>query len=184
MVLWPVCVGTASGVVQSFLTVTLSVIILIVAMDVEEKVTRMEDILNEESSSDEEINTKEEKSEIKNKKSSEQIPKGKPKSGRVWKEPKKRFSSIVKTRGIRLSLEKKKKLKENLQRAKDMSKAIKEQKQAEKEAKRQRRIENLKRAEENRKKSEVVQVIKNTTKLKRMKKKQLRLIEKRDTNDM
>lgn len=155
-------------------------------MEVEEKVTRMEDILNGDSSSDEEIAEKtEEKVEGKKKISFEQqIPKGKPKSGRIWKEPRKRFSSIVKTRGIHLSLEKKQKLKENLQRAKDMSKAIKEKKQSEKEAKKQRRIENLKRAEENRKKGEVVQIIKNTTKLKRMKKKQLRLIEKRDTNDM
>lgn len=40
-----------------------------------------------------------------------------------------------------------------------MSRSIKEQKQAEKEAKKQRRIENLKRAEENRKKSDIVQVV-------------------------
>lgn len=153
-------------------------------MEVDEKVTRAEDILNGDSSSDEETDQKVEEVEVKDKKLFEQIPKGKPKSGRIWKEPRKRFSSIVKTRGIRLSLERKQKLKETLQRAKDMSRAIKDQKKAEKEAKKQRRIENLRRAEENRKKGEVVQVIKNTTKLKRMKKKQLRLIEKRDTNDM
>lgn len=40
-----------------------------------------------------------------------------------------------------------------------MSREIKAQKQAEKEAKKQRRRENLKRAEENRKKSEIVQVV-------------------------
>ncbi|XP_015183806.1 PREDICTED: coiled-coil domain-containing protein 86 [Polistes dominula] len=150
----------------------------------EEKAIRMEDILNEDSSSDDDIpNICEISEENKKKISFEQdIPKGKPKSGRIWKEPKKRFSSIVKSRGIKLSFEKKQKLKENLQRAKDMSRAIKEKKQAEKEAKKQRRIENLKRAEENRKKGEVVQIIKNTAKLKRMKKKQLRFIEKRDTN--
>ncbi|XP_015113041.1 coiled-coil domain-containing protein 86 [Diachasma alloeum] len=107
--------------------------------------------------------------------------KGKPKSGRVWKEPRQRFSSIVKTRGLRISYEKKQKLRDDLKRVKEQSRAIIEQKKAEKEAKTQRRIKNLKRAEENRKKSEVVQVIKNTTKLKRMKKKQLRMIEKRDT---
>lgn len=70
-----------------------------------------------------------------------------------------RFSSIIKTRGIRLSLTKKQKLREDLKRVKDMSRAIKAQKQEEKEAKKQRRIENLKRAEENRKKSEIVQVV-------------------------
>ncbi|KAF7388464.1 hypothetical protein HZH68_012406 [Vespula germanica] len=150
----------------------------------EEKVTRMEDILEENSSDDDMSHINEINVEKTNQTSFKQdIPKGKPKSGRIWKEPRKRFSSIVKSRGIRLSLEKKQKLKENLQRAKEMSRTIKEQKQAEKEAKKQRRIENLKRAEENRKKGEVVQVIKNTAKLKRMKKKQLRLIEKRDTND-
>ncbi|EFN81861.1 coiled-coil domain-containing protein 86 [Harpegnathos saltator] len=109
------------------------------------------------------------------------IPRGKPKSGRVWKEQKTKFSSIIKTRGIRLSFAKKQKLREDLKRVKQMSRAIKAQKHEEKEAKKQRRRENLKRAEENRKKSEVVQVITNTAKIKRMKKKQLRMIEKRDT---
>ncbi|XP_046829968.1 coiled-coil domain-containing protein 86 [Vespa crabro] len=148
----------------------------------EEKIIRMEDIL-EENSSDDNISDIIEIDTMKRNQISMDMPKGKPKSGRIWKEPKKRFSSIVKSKGIRLSLEKKQKLREDLQRAKEMSRTIKEQKQAEKEAKKQRRIENLKRAEENRKKGEVVQIIKNTAKLKRMKKKQLRLIEKRDTND-
>lgn len=70
-----------------------------------------------------------------------------------------RFSSIIKTRGIRLSFAKKQKLREDLKRVKEISRTIKAQKQAEKEAKKQRRRENLKRAEENRKKSEIVQVV-------------------------
>lgn len=70
-----------------------------------------------------------------------------------------RFSSIIKTRGIRLSFEKKQKLREDLKRVKEMSRAIKERKQAEKEAKKQRRRDNIKRTEENRKKSEIVQVV-------------------------
>ncbi|XP_014471919.1 PREDICTED: coiled-coil domain-containing protein 86 [Dinoponera quadriceps] len=109
------------------------------------------------------------------------VPRGKPKSGRIWKEQKTKFSSIIKTRGIRSSLAEKQKLRQDLKRVKEMSRAIKAQKQEEKEGKKQRRRENLKRAEENRKKSEVVQVITNTAKIKRMKKKQLRMIEKRDT---
>lgn len=70
-----------------------------------------------------------------------------------------RFSSIIKTRGLRLSLAKKQKLRDDLKRVKEMSRAIKAEKQAEKEAKKQRRRDNLKRAEENRKKSEIVQVV-------------------------
>ncbi|XP_015593575.1 coiled-coil domain-containing protein 86 [Cephus cinctus] len=157
--------------------------------EAQETVTRMEDLLNSKSlveGKEPIVDTGHQKSKKAEKKKPAIITviKGKPKSGRIWKEQKTRFSSIIKTRGIRQSFEKKQKLREDLKRVKDMSRAIIEQKKAEKEAKKQRRIENLKRAEENRKKSEVVQVIRNTAKIKRMKKKQLRMIEKRDTNNM
>jgi rRNA-processing protein CGR1 len=46
--------------------------------------------------------------------------------------------------------------------------------------KKQRREENAKRREENELRSQTVQIIKNTAKLKRIKKKQLRQIVKRD----
>jgi len=146
-----------------------------------EKVTRMEDILNTPAPIQNEDTPESSKVE---KHERPHVPRGKPKSGRIWKGEKTKFSSIIKTRGIRLSFDKKQKLREDLKRVKEMSRAIKAQKQAEKEAKKQRRRENLKRAEENRKKSEIVQVIKNTAKIKRMKKKQLRMIEKRDTTNM
>lgn len=67
-------------------------------------------------------------------------------------------------------------------RVKQASRDLIAAKQEEKERKKQRRKENLKRQIENQRKSEVVQVISNTVKLKKMKKKQLRHIEKRDTN--
>ncbi|KAJ3648281.1 hypothetical protein Zmor_020095 [Zophobas morio] len=109
---------------------------------------------------------------------------GKPKSGRFWKNEKKKFSSIIKTKGIRNSFEKKQALRKELQRVKEASRAVIAAKEEEKEQKKQRRRDNLKRQEENRKKSEIVQVITNTTKIKKMKKKQLRHIEKRDTVNM
>lgn len=118
------------------------------------------------------------------KETTEVIPRGKPKSGRIWKNPKQRFSSIIKSKGIKSSLQKQKALKEDLNRAKEASRAIMAEKQKEKELKKERRRQNLKRQEENRKKSEVVQVITNTSKIKRMRKKQLRYIEKRDTTQV
>ncbi|EFA05893.1 Coiled-coil domain-containing protein 86-like Protein [Tribolium castaneum] len=120
----------------------------------------------------------------KNKSKEPDVIRGKPKSGRFWKNEKKKFSSIIKTRGIRSSFEKKQVLRQELKRIKDASRAIKAAKDEEKEQKKQRRRENLKRQEENRKKSEIVQVITNTSKIKKMKKKQLRYIEKRDTVKM
>ncbi|CAH1364312.1 coiled-coil domain-containing protein 86 [Tenebrio molitor] len=111
----------------------------------------------------------------------EDIPRGKPKSGRFWKNEKKKFSSVIKTRGIRSSFEKKQALRQELKRIKEASRAALAEKEEQKEQKKQRRRDNLKRQEDNRKKSEVVQVITNTKKIKNMKKKQLRYIEKRDT---
>lgn len=158
-------------------------------MTTDEKIISAEDILNNKSDISD-TNTKDADSinkskKIKTKKEKsleEQIPKGKPKSGRIWKEQKKRFvkkknkiysvmlslfcvifinrfSSIVKTRGIRLSFDKKQKLKEDLKHVKEMSREIKAKKQAEKEAKKERRRANLKRAAENQRKSEIVQVV-------------------------
>ncbi|CAD1477969.1 unnamed protein product, partial [Heterotrigona itama] len=134
-------------------------------MTTDEKVTTAEEILNDRLSevsgaNNTNVTDNTKKAKVKKEKSLEQqIPKGKPKSGRVWKEEKKRFSSIVKTRGIRLSFDKKQKLRENLKHVKEMSRAIKAEKQAEKEAKKERRRANLKRAEENQRKSEIVQVV-------------------------
>ncbi|XP_058496376.1 coiled-coil domain-containing protein 86 [Solea solea] len=110
------------------------------------------------------------------------IPLGKPKSGRVWKDrSKQRFSALVRDKPLCTSWEKKMKAKQEKEMVKKFSLQLKEDKAKEKEEKRKRREDNLKRRVENERKAEVVQVIRNTAKIKRMKKKQLRKIEKRDT---
>lgn len=91
---------------------------------------------------------------------------------------------MVKTKGIRDSFEKKQALRVELKRVKEASRAIIAAKKDEIQLKKQRRRDNLKKQEENQKKSEIVQVIKNPSKIKRMRKKQLRMIEKRDTTNM
>ncbi|XP_066516746.1 coiled-coil domain-containing protein 86 [Hoplias malabaricus] len=110
------------------------------------------------------------------------VPLGKPKSGRVWKDRnKQRFSALLRDKPLRSSWEKKMEAKREKDLLKKYQQQLKDQQAREKEEKRKRREENLKRREENERKAEIVQVIRNTTKLKRMKKKQLRKIEKRDT---
>ncbi|KAM9449699.1 coiled-coil domain-containing protein 86 [Clarias gariepinus] len=110
------------------------------------------------------------------------IPLGKPKSGRVWKDRnKQRFSALLRDKPLRSSWQKKMEAKREKDLLKQYHQQLKDNKAKEKEDKRKRRQENLKRRAENEKRAEIVQVIRNTAKLKRMKKKQLRKIEKRDT---
>ncbi|XP_069834872.1 coiled-coil domain-containing protein 86-like [Dendropsophus ebraccatus] len=110
-----------------------------------------------------------------------EIPQGRPKSGRVWKENKKRFSSMVRDRPLRTSWELKMKQRQEKMMMRSLAQQLKDEKQQEKEEKKRRREENLKRRLENERRAEVVQVIRNPAKLKRVRKKQLRTIEKRDT---
>ncbi|XP_051560730.1 coiled-coil domain-containing protein 86-like [Myxocyprinus asiaticus] len=122
--------------------------------------------------------TRSESSEIKSK----MVPLGKPKSGRVWKDRnKQRFSALLRDKPLRTSWEKKMEAKREKQLVKQYHQQLKDEKAKEKEDKKMRRAENLRRRAENERKAEIVQVIKNTAKIKRMKKKQLRKIEKRDT---
>lgn len=93
-----------------------------------------------------------------------------------------RFSSINKTKGLRQDFQKKTALRLELKRTKDLSKQVQEELKNKEIERKERRRQNIAKAEENRRKAEVVQVITNTAKLKRMKKKQLRFIQKRDTN--
>lgn len=99
---------------------------------------------------------------------------------RFWKDDRQRlkWSVIVKRkRTVEVNQKEKAEIKHN----KDLSRAIKAERAELREKKRERRRENLKKRAENAKKSEVVQVIKNTTKLKKLKKRMLHHIEKRDT---
>ncbi|XP_066043454.1 coiled-coil domain-containing protein 86 [Chamaea fasciata] len=110
------------------------------------------------------------------------IPRGKPKSGRVWKDPgKKRFSHMIQDKALRSSWARKMKERQERKLVRELARQLEEAKQREKEEKKRRREENLKRRLENERKAEIVQVIRNPLKLKRAKKKQLRRVEKRDT---
>ncbi|XP_054749224.2 coiled-coil domain-containing protein 86-like [Lytechinus pictus] len=106
--------------------------------------------------------------------------KGMPKSGRPWKtEQTARFSDMRKDKPLKSSWQLKMAQKaEKLSVRKYQQELIDAKRQAIL-LKKQRREEHQKKKEENQKKSEVVQVIKNPAKLKRMKKKQLRMIKKR-----
>ena len=106
---------------------------------------------------------------------------GIPKSGKFWKTPKEKFKSIT---TVRKSASQHKQFREDLKKIKLISKQLKEDKKQENELKRQRREENAARRKENELKSQTVQIIKNTAKLKRIKKKQLRQIEKRDIDQL
>uniref|UniRef100_A0A1E1XS83 Coiled-coil domain-containing protein 86 n=1 Tax=Amblyomma sculptum TaxID=1581419 RepID=A0A1E1XS83_AMBSC len=117
----------------------------------------------------------------KKKTDEEAIPKGIPKSGRVWKSEKKRFSSMKKDRPLKTSWKVKMEQRAERKALLALDRQLKEEKKRLIEEKKQRRAENLRRREENAKKAEIVQVIKNTAKIKRMSKKQLRLVKKADT---
>ncbi|KAI8442328.1 hypothetical protein MSG28_005863 [Choristoneura fumiferana] len=89
---------------------------------------------------------------------------------------------VNKTKGLTQDFQKKTALRLELKRTKELSRQVVEELKQKELARKERRRENIKRSAENRAKAEVVQVITNTTKLKRMRKKQLRFIQKRDTN--
>lgn len=70
-----------------------------------------------------------------------------------------RFSSINKTKGLKLSFERKQKLREDIKKMRELSRTLINEKKAENEARKERRRENIKRRTENQRKSEVVQVV-------------------------
>ncbi|XP_067664286.1 coiled-coil domain-containing protein 86-like [Haliotis asinina] len=114
------------------------------------------------------------------KKSLHNIPRGQPKSGRAWKTPRPtRHSEIKKVKSLKSSWSKKMADKAEKKSIKEFQNRLKEARNEELERKRKRAEANQKRREMNALKSEVVQTIKSTAKIKRMKKKQLRTLAKR-----
>lgn len=70
-----------------------------------------------------------------------------------------RFSSINKTKGLKLSFERKQKLREDIKKTRELSRVLINERNAENEARKERRRENIKRRAENQRKSEIVQVV-------------------------
>ena len=106
------------------------------------------------------------------------------KSGRFWKSERDRFRSVIKSKGLKQNFKLEMKRKEDLKRVKAYEQSLKDSAKKEKEDLRARKEENKKKREENQRKAEVYQEIKNPAKLKRMKKKQLRMVAKRDVLKM
>lgn len=107
---------------------------------------------------------------------------GMPKSGRWWKPAQDaRFSNIRKDKPLRSTWDRKMKARAEKKSIKEYANRLQEEKRRERVEYWERVKAHREKKEDNRKKSEVVQVIKNTKKIKRLKKKQLRQIEKRDT---
>merc|ERR1739844_893875 len=106
---------------------------------------------------------------------------GRNKSGRFWKNQRDRFKANIKVKGLhQVSAQKRIAQKEQLLRVKAYEKSLKDEVKRSRKERRQRAEENKTRRDENEKKNETVQVIKNPAKMKRMKKKQLRMLAKRD----
>ncbi|MEE6527962.1 hypothetical protein FKM82_029770, partial [Ascaphus truei] len=86
-------------------------------------------------------------------------PRGKPKSGRVWKDlDKKRFSYMVNDRPLRTSWDVKMRARQEKRLLRDFAQQLKDEQQREREEKKRRQEENLTRRLENERKAEVVQV--------------------------
>ena len=111
---------------------------------------------------------------------SKSIPRQKPKSGRFWKGERAQFRQIKRDRGQRPTFEQRLKMKEEKARNQELAELMKNRKKQEKEELRKRIEENKTKKLENERKTEQYQLVKNPAKIKRMKKKQLRMLEKRD----
>lgn len=112
-------------------------------------------------------------------KETKKIPRGRPKSGRIWKSEKQRKSAVIAVKQLHTPWEKRQQIRMERKLMKVYEKELKDETKKQKEEKWKKIKEKRERKAENEKKSEIVQVITNTAKIKRMKKKQLRRIETR-----
>ena len=87
---------------------------------------------------------------------------------------------MKKDKGQRLNFEQRLAMKQEKEKNRDLGVLLQKRKAMKKEEMRKKIEENKTKKSENEKKSEQYQVIKNPAKIKRMKKKQLRQLEKRD----
>lgn len=107
------------------------------------------------------------------------IPRGKSKSGRVWRDPGEKSFNTVAVCSLKPSWKKRQVNRAEKKALKNYVQDLKTAAQEQKDEKKKRREEQIKRRGENEKKAEILQKITNKAKLKRMKKKQLRSIVKR-----
>jgi rRNA-processing protein CGR1 len=107
------------------------------------------------------------------------VPRGRPKSGRLWKKPRPvSLSKVTKSKPLKTSWDKKMKERAEKKSIKEYERNLKLDIKKKLEEKRKRQELKLKRQMEKDRLSEIVQVVKSATKMKRMKKKQLRQIKK------
>eukprot|EP01090_Pellita_catalonica_P016722 TRINITY_DN486_c0_g1_i1.p1 TRINITY_DN486_c0_g1~~TRINITY_DN486_c0_g1_i1.p1 ORF type:complete len:146 (+),score=37.82 TRINITY_DN486_c0_g1_i1:82-519(+) len=107
--------------------------------------------------------------------------KGRPKSGRAWKRGVKyqRASAKTDVKAFKTTWEHKMKERERKNKLRDQIKAFKEKQSEDKARKKEQNIIRKRKRLENERKGEVVQVITDTRKLKKLKRGQWKLIEKR-----
>ena len=115
----------------------------------------------------------------KHKEETSEVPKGHRKSGRSWKElqgKKQRISSLTTLPHMRRSVAERRMQEREFKDMQKLEREMKERDSKEKEEVRLRTEENRRRREANEKKNEVVEIITNTRKLKRLSKRQMRNI--------
>nr|CAH8853282.1 unnamed protein product [Trichobilharzia regenti] len=102
---------------------------------------------------------------------------GKPKSGRTWKDVRTaKHSAMKKDKGLHTAFHIRRKIEEQVKQIRNASLERKKAKDELKRAKRLKEEEKRKRKLENERRSEIVVPVSNPAKIKRMRKKQLRMI--------